>query len=227
MPPSDEHDWIFDFVLQFLESDKFDASVMDFVDEKCFTFENEEENKFEYTDIHKEFRDHIEALISSNLGELGITSEMFFESCEKGRNNRDINKQVFERMIAMEDFETFKKLMTKRNMELQLGAIQSYSVTKSPHTRKLLRSSYADNGEDQQMKEAMAASLRCGENERDRSQLPVPEALRALLFDDGDGKQVPIGENEVRINQNIRNIVQNMTIFQVLSTIFHAAFVML
>lgn len=123
----DEHDWIFDFVLQFLESDKFDASVMDFVDEKCFVFDSEEENKFIYTDIHKEFKDHIEALISSNLGELGITTELFYESCEKGRNKRDVNKAVFERMIAMDDFQTFKKIMVKRNVELQLEAMQSYS----------------------------------------------------------------------------------------------------
>lgn len=196
MPSCDEHDWIFDFVLQFLESDKFDASVMDFVDEKCFVFENEEENKFEYTDIHSEFRDHIEALISSNLGELGISSEMFFESCEKGRNNRDINKQVFERMIAMEDFETFKKLMTKRNMELQLEAIRSYNVTKSPHKTKQSRSTYSDSHEDEEMREAMEASLRCGESERERSQLPVPDELRALLGN-GDDKQGPIGEEEV------------------------------
>ena len=69
-------DWIFDFVLQFLESNKFDAAgilsflflvhfilyhflVMDFVDEKCVAFDNEEENKFIYTDIHKEFKDHV------------------------------------------------------------------------------------------------------------------------------------------------------------------------
>jgi The ARF-like 2 binding protein BART len=131
MSATDEHDWIFDYVLQFLESDKFDASVMDFVDEKCFIFDNEEENKFEYTDIHREFKEHIEALISSNLGELGISSEMFFEACEKGRNGRDINKQVFERMVAMDDFETFKKLMVKRNMELQLEAIRSYDLAAS------------------------------------------------------------------------------------------------
>lgn len=189
----DEHDWIFDFVLQFLESDKFDAAVMDFVDEKCFVFENEEENKFEYTDIHKEFRDHIEALISSNLGELGITSETFFESCEKGRNNRDINKQVFERMIAMEDFETFKKLMTKRNMELQLETIRSYNIT-----RNALKDdrSYADD--DQDMKDALEASLLSGDSER--SELPVPEELRALMESHSlnhDDKQGPIGEAEV------------------------------
>jgi hypothetical protein len=84
MPPSDDNDWLFDFVLQFLESDKFDSTVMNFIDEKCSIFENEDENKFIYTDIHAEFKDHIEDLISFNLGELGVTSTMFFESCEKG-----------------------------------------------------------------------------------------------------------------------------------------------
>jgi hypothetical protein len=76
---SEDHDWIFDFVLQFLESDKFDADVMDFVDEKCSVFENDEENKFIYTDIHKEFRDHIEALTSSNLGNTSLELELGFE----------------------------------------------------------------------------------------------------------------------------------------------------
>ena len=157
MPHSDEHDWIFDYVLQFLESDKFDASLMDFVDEKCIIFENEEENKFEYTDIHKEFREHIEALISSNLGELGITSEMFFDACEKGRNGRDINRQVFERMIAMEDFETFKKLMVKRNSELHLEAIRAYSIASknTPGGRK-----GRDIDDDRDLEDALKASLK-------------------------------------------------------------------
>ena len=88
---------------------------MDFVDEKCDVFDSEEENKFVYSDIHAEFRDHIEALITSNLGEVGITVAMFYESCEKGRE-RDINRAVFERMLAMEDFSTFKRIMVKRNM---------------------------------------------------------------------------------------------------------------
>jgi hypothetical protein len=204
MPSNDEHDWIFDFVLQFLESDKFDAAVMDFVDEKCFVFENEDENKFEYTDIHKEFRDHIEALISSNLGELGITSDMFFDSCEKGRNNRDINTQVFERMIAMEDFETFKKLMTKRNMELQLETIRSYNTISAG--RKGERTFIE---EEQEMQDALVASLKSSEGER--SQLPIPEELRALLeyqqagHDDKNGQ---IGEEEVPpLNTNLEHIV--------------------
>ena len=123
--PTDENDWLFDFVLQFLESDRFDSAVMDFVDEKCEIFDNEEENKFGYTDIHREFREHIETLLTSNLGELGVGPELFFEACLKGRNARDINKTVYERMVAMDDFQTFKKIMVKRNMELQMEAIRS------------------------------------------------------------------------------------------------------
>lgn len=124
--PADEFDWMFDFVLQFLESDKFDAAVMDFVDEKCFLFDDEEENKLIYTDIHQEFCEHIEGLLSTNLFELGITNEMFVDSCEKARHARDINMKVFERLTAMDDFQTFKKIMAKRNTELQLEAIQSF-----------------------------------------------------------------------------------------------------
>jgi hypothetical protein len=120
---ADAYDWIFDFALQFLESDRFDAAVMDFVDEKCDVFDSEEENKFVYSDIHAEFREHIEALITSNLGEVGITVAMFYESCEKGRGARDINRAVFDKMTAMEDFSTFKRIMVKRNMELQMMAL--------------------------------------------------------------------------------------------------------
>jgi hypothetical protein len=32
---------------------------MDFVDENCHIFENNEENKFIYTDIYQEFLDHV------------------------------------------------------------------------------------------------------------------------------------------------------------------------
>lgn len=124
MSKTDEYDWIFDFTLQFLESESFDASIMDFVDEKCFVFDDEEENKLVYTEIHREFCTHVEALINSNLGELGITSEMFLESCTKAKDSRDINSTVFERLIAMDDFQTFKKIMCTRNTELQMESIQ-------------------------------------------------------------------------------------------------------
>lgn len=44
--------WMYEFVVQFLNSPIWRVSILDFVDEKCIIFDNEEENKFEYTTIH-------------------------------------------------------------------------------------------------------------------------------------------------------------------------------
>lgn len=112
-----------------MKSEKFDAAVMDFIDEKCDLFDNSEENKLIYTEIHEEFRKHIEALIESNLGELGITPELFYESCEKSRNSRNVNKTVFERLTAIDEFQTFKKVMVRRNIELQIEAMHEYDYS--------------------------------------------------------------------------------------------------
>ena len=164
---NEDYDWIFDFALQFLESDKFDAAVMDFVDEKCEVFTDDDENKLIYTVIHREFCEHIEALISSNLGELGISNDLFLESCEKAKDGRDINSTVFERLIAMDDFQTFKKIMTKRNTELQMESIRSFKVnTPLPSSARnnLFSSSKGGEGKD-------------GED----FELLSPEEMRAIL----------------------------------------------
>lgn len=155
---SEEHDWIFDFVLQFLGSDRFDASVMDFVDENCHIFENDEENKFIYTDIYNEFLDHMEGVINSNLAELDVTPEAFYEACQRSRNSRDINRQVFEKLIAMEDFTVFKKIMVKRNTELQYEAMQAY-------------------------KEYAGLNLGRDHNHDELAELPNPEELEQMLED--------------------------------------------
>jgi hypothetical protein len=193
---SDAYDWIFDYALQFLESDKFDAAVMDFVDEKCEVFDSEEENKFVYSDIHNEYRDHIDTLITSNLSEVGITSDMFYESCEKGRQNRDINRAVFERMLSMEDFNTFKRIMVKRNMELQLMTLQGdITPEASP-----MKGKFADGGglmytmaspmspeeEKAQIEKALSNSLKHDELDQKMSKVEnqdVQELLRSSLME--------------------------------------------
>ena len=168
----DEFDWIFDFVLQFLESDKFDASVMDFVDEKCELFDDEEENKLIYTEIHKEFCEHVEALIDSNLGELGITTEIFVASCERARNSRDINATVFERLIAMDDFQTFKKIMTKRNAQLHMESLQSLKAATSVSSK--FNKSFGSEGKNDENDESFVSY----------DSLPDPEELRILKESD-------------------------------------------
>ena len=69
----------------------------------------------------------MEAVLSSNLENLGLSTEIFFEACANGRNLRSVNKAVYDKIIAMDDFLTFKKLMVKRNTELELELIKAYS----------------------------------------------------------------------------------------------------
>lgn len=38
--------------------------IYDFIDEHCIIFDDEEENKFEYTTIHNKFKDLIEAMVN-------------------------------------------------------------------------------------------------------------------------------------------------------------------
>ncbi len=47
---------------------------------------------------------------------------------DSGRNRREVNRTVFDQIMAVDDFLTFKKLMVKRNMELELEAVEALRV---------------------------------------------------------------------------------------------------
>ena len=70
-----ENDWFFDIIINFLRSPRWKTPVMSFLDEYCIIFDNEEENKLEYTKIHNDFKNLVEELIGHLLAELGVTQE--------------------------------------------------------------------------------------------------------------------------------------------------------
>ena len=45
-------DWIFDCLITFLKSPRWKTPVVSYIEEHCLIFDNEEENKLEYTTIH-------------------------------------------------------------------------------------------------------------------------------------------------------------------------------
>ena len=73
--PEGENDWFFDIIINFLRSPRWKTPVMSFLDEYCIVFDNEEENKLEYTKIHNDFKKLVEELIGCLLAELGVTQE--------------------------------------------------------------------------------------------------------------------------------------------------------
>ena len=45
-------DWFFDMIIGFLRSPRWKTPVMSFIDEYCTVFDDEDENKLEFTKIH-------------------------------------------------------------------------------------------------------------------------------------------------------------------------------
>jgi hypothetical protein len=103
----------------------------------------------------------MESLIASNLNELDIGTDVLYDACQKSRSSRDINKAVFEKMLAMEDFNVFKKIMVKRNVQIQYEAMQSYKF------------SGADDDNDEEFEAFM--------NSAHSSNLPNPDELEAMI----------------------------------------------
>ena len=83
-----EQDWLIDIILGFFTSPEWKTPVLSFIDEHCLIFDSEDENKFEFTTIHTEFKKLVEGLIEHMLQEAGATPELFAEVCEKGRHTQ-------------------------------------------------------------------------------------------------------------------------------------------
>jgi len=118
-------DWMFDYVMNVFRAPTWEAPIGTFIDENCTVFSDEEENKLAHKEIHEKFCVIAEKLLEQHLEEVGITPEQFVKACEWGRNRRDVNREVFDQLMAIDDFLTFKKMMVKRNMQLELEVIRA------------------------------------------------------------------------------------------------------
>lgn len=119
-----EEDWVYDFISSFLRSPPWTVPLNSFIDQHCIFFDGDEENKFVHTDLHKEFIQVVETTLSANLRDLGITDEEFASAIELSATKNDqVNLLVFGQILACENFTVFKKLMVKRNRELEAEAM--------------------------------------------------------------------------------------------------------
>mmetsp|Transcript_25215 Transcript_25215/g.64064 ORF Transcript_25215/g.64064 Transcript_25215/m.64064 type:complete len:525 (-) Transcript_25215:225-1799(-) len=122
-------DWLFESVQQFLSSPSWALPVMSFIDENCIVFDLDDENKLVYMEIYQAFKDMVDSLLEFHLSDMGVTQEQFFAALAS--NPRTIlAKQLLEQLLVIDDFLSFKKMMVKRNAELEaeaLGMIKSYA----------------------------------------------------------------------------------------------------
>ena len=121
---AEDRTWLFDSVLGFLRGPGWCLPVMGFIDENCVVFDTEEENKLSYMEIYTAFREMADSLLELHLEEYGISAEQFAEVCGQAHLQENA-RDVIEQVLALDDFVSFKKMMVKRNMELELESLKA------------------------------------------------------------------------------------------------------
>eukprot|EP00321_Phaeocystis_globosa_P007078 CAMPEP_0118822418 /NCGR_PEP_ID=MMETSP1162-20130426/9172_1 /TAXON_ID=33656 /ORGANISM="Phaeocystis Sp, Strain CCMP2710" /LENGTH=234 /DNA_ID=CAMNT_0006752965 /DNA_START=170 /DNA_END=870 /DNA_ORIENTATION=+ len=188
--------WLFDAVLGFLKSPGWALPVMSFIDDNCIVFDSEDENKLAYMDIYTAFRDMVDSLLEMHLEELGVTGEQFAAVCEAAAQQQ-VGMEVLEQILAVDDFVSFKKMMVKRNMELELEAMKALQSLSA----RIAEEGSGSGGEQEEpgdddfeaqlqqalelsMKEAQAAGTSTGINSADvdRQQAEAEEADLAMAI---------------------------------------------
>jgi len=119
--PEEENSWMIDLILAFFHSLEWKAPILSFIESKCMLFDSEEENKLEYTQIHKEFKELAEGLIEGMIKELGADNEQFGDAFESAQQTQGF-KKVSKILESVDSFEIFKKMMLKKNADLNKEA---------------------------------------------------------------------------------------------------------
>lgn len=128
------YNWIIDCLDSILTSPRWEAEVLSYVDEKCIIFDDEDENQLQYTTIHNEFIDLVDSVLRERLLEYNITEDELNEACLKynslyKQSKKELDGTVMNQIHAMADFRGFKTMMLKRNLELQIEALEALTDT--------------------------------------------------------------------------------------------------
>ena len=69
------------------------------------------------------------------MAELGVSDEQFVEACQKAEAN-PIHKKIVDQIMAVDSFLAFKRLMVKRNQELNRQAVEMYEKLSKQNSEK-------------------------------------------------------------------------------------------
>ncbi|XP_051869001.1 cilia- and flagella-associated protein 36 isoform X2 [Pristis pectinata] len=117
-------EWVVEGIAGFLSSPCWIIPVTDFIEQNCAVFDDEEENKLSYTEIHQDYKDLVEQLLEGYVQDVGIQEDQFLEACNSPLAQSESFRPVFQPVLAAEDFQVFKSLMLQKNVELQLQALR-------------------------------------------------------------------------------------------------------
>ncbi|NP_989091.2 cilia- and flagella-associated protein 36 [Xenopus tropicalis] len=183
-------EWVLESVLGFVSGPVWTVPVLEFMEQKCSVFDDEEENKLSYTEIHNEYKELVETLLTQHLNEVGISEEQFQEACTAPLAHSATLKTILQPVLAVEDFKIFKAMMVQKNIELQLQAIRIIQERNGvlpdclQHGRDII-----SDLEQQEMK-LVSEALRLSKEEYEREQLRrSAKELNLTLGEHSENKQ--------------------------------------
>ncbi|KAM9559561.1 cilia- and flagella-associated protein 36-like isoform 3-T4 [Salvelinus alpinus] len=121
---AEDSEWVVESIAGYLSSPEWVIPVTDFMENKCTVFDDEDENKLTYTDIHQQYKHLVEKLLETYMQEVGINEQQFLEACSSPFAKSKTLQAVFHPVLATDDFQMFRALMVQKNMELQLQALR-------------------------------------------------------------------------------------------------------
>uniref|UniRef100_A0A8B9PR43 Cilia- and flagella-associated protein 36 n=1 Tax=Apteryx owenii TaxID=8824 RepID=A0A8B9PR43_APTOW len=119
-----EVEWVVDSIAGFLRGPAWSVPILEFMEQKCEVFDDEEESKLSYTEIYQEYQALVEKLIEGYLKEVGISEEKFQEAFSSPLAKTHTSQAILQTVLAAEDFRLFKEMMVQKNIEMQLQAIR-------------------------------------------------------------------------------------------------------
>lgn len=120
----DDSEWVLESIVGYLGSPEWVIPVTDFMENKCTVFDDEEENKLSYTEIHQQYKKLVEKLLENYMQDVGINEQQFLDACTSPFAKSKTLQIVFQPVLATDDFQMFRSLMVQKNMELQLQALR-------------------------------------------------------------------------------------------------------
>ncbi|XP_058507252.1 cilia- and flagella-associated protein 36 isoform X1 [Solea solea] len=120
----DDCEWVVESIVGYLGSPEWIIPVTDFMENKCTVFDDEDENKLSYTEIHHQYKKLVEKLLENYMQEVGINEQQFLDACTSPFAKSRTLQSVFQPVLATDDFQLFRSLMVQKNTELQLQALR-------------------------------------------------------------------------------------------------------
>ncbi|CAH1989816.1 unnamed protein product [Acanthoscelides obtectus] len=164
MEETEDNSWVFDSLVCFLNGPIWNAPLQSFVEEKSLIFEPNVGESDEYKKIYDEFKNLVDFMLGNFMEDIGITPEQFENACKEGKKHHlSFDHNLFEQIWAANDYDMFKKMMTRRNVELQLEALElierKYGITPDSFVPKGKEGKFVKEKENEEKMEKVVREI--------------------------------------------------------------------